>query len=109
MSRFSSHLFKVLAASPGHQFGGRYGGKAIGGTGTAQEAVIERAFDFIGPVQTLFNDSPEQGKTSPGYSRFMTGATEDRAGHLAKPAAVALGDIVVVLLNVGQRDGLQQK
>jgi hypothetical protein len=98
---FAPDLFQIFRPGPDNQIGSRDCRKAIGGTGTAEQTIKKGFFYFSIPMQTPLNDGAQKGQSSASHPGLMAGGSEDRACHLTEPAAVAVGNFVVVFGDVG--------
>ena len=93
---FASDLFQIFRPGLDNQIGSRDCRKTIGGTGTAEQTIKKGFFDFLTPIQTPLNDGAQKGQPSASHPGLMAGGSEDRACHLTEPAAVAVGNFVVM-------------
>jgi hypothetical protein len=59
-------------------------------------------------MQATFDDGAQKRQTPAGHAGLVPGRAENRAGHLTKPAAIALRNVIVVLLYIGQEQILQK-
>jgi hypothetical protein len=98
---FAPDLLQIFRPGPDNQIGSGDCRKAIGGTGTAEQTIKKGFFNFLTPVQTPLNDGAQKGQPSASHPGLMAGGSEYRACHLTEPAAVAVGDFIIVFGDVG--------
>jgi len=95
----AADAFQVVAARCHDQVRRLDAGEAIRSTGAAQQAIEERLFEFLVPLQTLLHQGAHQGHAAAGDPGLVPRRAENGAGHLAEPAAIAAGDFVVAFFD----------
>jgi hypothetical protein len=101
MNGFAADLFQILRPGFNDQIGSGDRRKTIGGASTAKQTIKKRLFDFLVPLQASLDNGPQKGQTSTGDPGLVPGGSEYRACHLAEPAAIAVGDFIIVFGDVG--------
>ena len=95
MELLAAHAFQVLGAGLDQQIGRGDAGKTVRRAGAAQQAVEQRLLQFLVPLDAFLDQGAHQGDSAPSHAGFVPRRAENGTGHLAKPAAIAAGDLVV--------------
>ncbi len=97
---FAADPFQIFRPGIDDQVRCGNGRKTVGGAGTTEQTIKKGRFYVLIPFQAALNNRPQQRQTSTSHAGLMPGGPENRACHLAKPAAVAMGDFIIMFGNV---------